>query len=156
MLGNFDGGPHKLGQATTDPSISKQEGYTSDQIDKIHKSTSQTYETTERSEASIVTESRTDYSGTAPKRYTTKCYIKPVTVPTWYTESLYLKINSTKRRYEEKIYFKNKLVPSRWLESMNTEVKTAPKNIVSDIYIPVEESEVHYMSLEPQQIAAAV
>ncbi|KAJ8968174.1 hypothetical protein NQ314_002433 [Rhamnusium bicolor] len=87
-------------------------------------------------------------------RYTTKCYIKPVTLPIWYTESLFLNIGSTRRKYEEKIYFKNKLVPHSWSESMYTEIKTAPKRIISDAIIPVEKSEIHYISFEPQQIAA--
>ncbi|KAJ8960064.1 hypothetical protein NQ318_009506 [Aromia moschata] len=98
--------------------------YKPDTSEKITKS--QTYGA-ETSEVSIMTESRTDLSGTTPKRYTTTCYVKPATVPIWYTESLYLKIGSTKRRFEEKIYFKNKLLPYRWSENMYTEVKTAPK-----------------------------
>lgn len=50
--------------------------------------------------------------------------------------------------------FQNKLRPYKWSESMNTEVQTTPKNIISDIYIPVDDSGIHYISFEPQQIAA--
>ncbi|KAJ8917836.1 hypothetical protein NQ315_010748 [Exocentrus adspersus] len=110
---------------------------------------------TEKAETRVVTDSRTVYGKSGPQRYTTMCYIKPVPVPIWYTESVYLTIGSTRKRFEEKVYIKNKLRPYKWSENMYTEVKTMPKNITSDIYIPVEESDVHYVSLEPQQIAAS-
>ncbi|XP_044269552.1 uncharacterized protein LOC123014459 isoform X3 [Tribolium madens] len=105
------------------------------------------------SEIITLTKSQTDFTGSSPKRYTTKCFIKPVTTPVWYTESLFLNIDSSKRKYNEKIYFKEKLLPFRWSESMITEVKTGPKCIYSDLVIPVDDcrDEVHYISLEPQQ-----
>lgn len=60
-------------------------------------------------ETITLTESKTDYTGAAPKRYITKCFIQPVTVPSWYRESLIMKLNSTKKHYNEEIYFKVRL-----------------------------------------------
>ncbi|CAH0554481.1 unnamed protein product [Brassicogethes aeneus] len=107
-----------------------------------------------KSETSILTKSRFDYSGSAPKRYTTSCYIKPTPVPIWYTESLTLKINSTKRTYREQVYFKVKQRPYKWSETMTTEVMTCPKLHQNEAVVSVENSDFHYISLEPQQIAA--
>ncbi|XP_044269560.1 uncharacterized protein LOC123014459 isoform X4 [Tribolium madens] len=117
-------------------------------VEKINKNVKVTM-----SEIITLTKSQTDFTGSSPKRYTTKCFIKPVTTPVWYTESLFLNIDSSKRKYNEKIYFKEKLLPFRWSESMITEVKTGPKCIYSDLVIPVDDcrDEVHYISLEPQQ-----
>uniref|UniRef100_V5GU35 Uncharacterized protein n=1 Tax=Anoplophora glabripennis TaxID=217634 RepID=V5GU35_ANOGL len=145
---------YKHGQGGTEtPSISKNQDVENQKMEK--ENSSRTHESLiEKSETSIVTDSRTDYTGSAPKRYTTKCYITLAPIPIWYTESVSLTIGSTRRRYEEKVYIKNKLRPYKWSESMSTEVKTMPKNIISDIYIPVEDSDIHFMSLEPQQIAA--
>lgn len=97
------------------------------------------------SEISIILDSRTDLSGESPKRYTTKCYLEPKTVPYWYNENLLLFINSTKRIYEEKVYFKEKLLPIKWSERMWTEanhhpIKISTVNIpLDDIYIPLNE-----------------
>ncbi|RZC36553.1 uncharacterized protein BDFB_009170 [Asbolus verrucosus] len=116
----------------------------------------QTKESRTMSETITLTKSKTDFNGSTPKRYTTKCFIKPVTTPFWYTESLFLNIGSTKRKYAEKMFFKEKLVPFHWSENMETEVKTGPKCIYSELIIPCDEPEdnVHYISLEPQQRAA--
>ncbi|KAJ3643493.1 hypothetical protein Zmor_026201 [Zophobas morio] len=109
-------------------------------------------------ETITLTKSNTDFTGSAPKRYTTKCFIKPVTTPIWYSESLFLNIGSTKRTYAEKIYFKEKLFPFRWSETMTTEVQTGPKCVYSDCFIPVDDytDDVQYVSLEPQQKAASL
>ncbi|XP_019872186.1 uncharacterized protein LOC109600474 isoform X2 [Aethina tumida] len=98
---------------------------------------------------SVVTNSRVDYSGSTPKKYKTTCYLEPKTVPTWYTESLLLKLDSTKKVYSEQVYFKSKLQPTKWSESMTTNVQ----HHVNEIRIPITKSDVHYISLEPQQIS---
>ncbi|KAJ3625522.1 hypothetical protein MTP99_016087 [Tenebrio molitor] len=102
-------------------------------------------------ETIILTKSITDFTGSSPKRYTTKCFIKPVTTPVWYTESLLVNIGSTRRKYDEKIYFKEKLTPFKWSESMSTEIKTGPKCVYSELIAPVVSDGFHYVSLEPQQ-----
>ncbi|XP_066155902.1 uncharacterized protein [Euwallacea fornicatus] len=105
----------------------------------------------------IVLRSRTDFTGNFPKRYFSTCYLKPKVVPVWYTESLILNIGSTKRFYTEKIWFKNVHQPYYWSEKMTTEVNFPPtKTHISQLDIPVPAVDGHYISLEPQQIAAGV
>ncbi|XP_028127929.1 uncharacterized protein LOC114324322 [Diabrotica virgifera virgifera] len=93
----------------------------------------------ETSEINITIDERTDYSGETPKRFTTKCYLTPKTVPYWYNENLLLFLNSTKRIYEERIYCKEKFFPRKWSERMWTEVmyKERPTHFVSSVDIPV-------------------
>ncbi|XP_066248156.1 uncharacterized protein [Euwallacea similis] len=105
----------------------------------------------------IVLRSRTDYTGNYPKRHVSTCYLKPKVVPVWYTESLILNIGSTKRFYNEKIWFKHVHQPYYWSERMTTEVNFPPnKTHISQLDIPVPAMDGHYVSLEPQQIAAGV
>ncbi|KAH1017089.1 hypothetical protein HUJ05_007805 [Dendroctonus ponderosae] len=102
----------------------------------------------------VLIESRTDFMGTAPKKYVSTCYFKPRTVPAWYTECILIHIGSTKRIYDEKIWFKQKLQPYYWTEKMTTTVNFPPtKAHFSDLTIPVRAEDVHFMSLEAQQIA---
>ncbi|KAG5898101.1 hypothetical protein JTB14_027458 [Gonioctena quinquepunctata] len=96
-------------------------------------------EKSKTAEVSIIMDSSTDFSGSAPKRYITKCFIQPKTVPYWYTESVFLNIGSTRRKYQEKIFFKEKFIPVRWSERMSTEVTTFPKNIISELDILVDD-----------------
>ncbi|ENN80408.1 hypothetical protein D910_06338 [Dendroctonus ponderosae] len=85
----------------------------------------------------VLIESRTDFMGTAPKKYVSTCYFKPRTVPAWYTECILIHIGSTKRIYDEKIWFKQKLQPYYWTEKMTTTVNFPPtKAHFSDLTIP--------------------
>nr|XP_023011649.1 uncharacterized protein LOC111501947 isoform X1 [Leptinotarsa decemlineata] len=92
-----------------------------------------------KTKISIITDSSTDFSGSAPKRYTTTCYIQPMNVPYRYSETIFLKIETKKRSHKEKIFFKDEMIPIRWAETMSTEITTFPKNIMSEITIPVED-----------------
>nr|CAH7767072.1 unnamed protein product [Callosobruchus chinensis] len=87
---------------------------------------------------SIISNSYTDVSGFAPKKYVTECYLKPKTGPYWFSESVTLQTHSTKRRYNEKIYFMNRLHPCKWSERMTTKTNSQPTNVVSECEIYVE------------------
>ncbi|VEN57453.1 unnamed protein product [Callosobruchus maculatus] len=99
---------------------------------------------------SIISNSYTDLSGFAPKKYVTECYLKPKTGPYWFSESVTLVTHSTKRRYNEKIYFMNRLHPCKWSERMTTKTKSQPSNVVSEceIYIEGVEPREHTISLQ--------
>lgn len=91
--------------------------------------------------------------------------------PFWYSETMFLTIGSAKKSHEEHVLFKvldgnprkqsnlkrcvfqNKLIPMHWSETMTT--VTGDAQVCSaKVEIPVEDGGFHYMSLEPQQIAA--
>ncbi|CAG9759710.1 unnamed protein product [Ceutorhynchus assimilis] len=115
-----------------------------------------THQDQDQGKVKAVVESRTDFNGNVPKRYTSTCYFKTNNIPAWYSESVLIKIGSTKRVYDEKVWFKHKIQPYYWEENMTTEVNFAPTiQQTSQIRIPVvAPDDDHYISLEPQQTAA--
>ncbi|XP_030749744.1 uncharacterized protein LOC115877643 [Sitophilus oryzae] len=122
--------------------------------DHSNKRLQEESEVLKNSKSKVEVQTRVDNSGSSSKRYVTTCYIKPKTLPVWYTESLLIFIGSTKRKYDEKIYFKNKTQPYYWSENMTTDVNFPPtKSYLSEAVLPTE-TKCHYISLEPQQLAA--
>ncbi|XP_050304336.1 uncharacterized protein LOC126741909 [Anthonomus grandis grandis] len=99
-----------------------------------------------------IVESRNVYNNNTLKRYVTTCYFKQKTVPSWYSESLVLDLETKKKTFDEKVFYMNKLQPSYWSESVTTEVNSpAGKTFTANLLIPVPETGTHYVSLEPQQ-----
>ncbi|KAK9704034.1 Reverse transcriptase (RNA-dependent DNA polymerase) [Popillia japonica] len=110
----------------------------------------------ENSKEIVTSQERITQGKYAPKRYVTTCYFQPKQLPVWYSETMILNIGSTKKKYFESIYYENKLSPFHWTESMTTIIPDAEEPVLvnSSVDIPISPPECHYISLEPQQIAA--
>ncbi|KAK4875682.1 hypothetical protein RN001_012104 [Aquatica leii] len=100
------------------------------------------------------TESRTQPDKYAPKRYVTKCYFQPKQNPVSYSETLILTLGSNKKHYFDTVMYQTKLVPFRWTETMTTLTSPEKETFNSHFQCFIEEPKYHYMSLEPQQLAA--
>lgn len=92
-----------------------------------------------------------------PTRYTSTCYFRNKLVPHWCSESLIMDLNSTRKVHDVTVYFKNVLQPVQWADNFTTEVKPANKIYKSELTINIEDdSNIHYISLEPQQFSSLI
>lgn len=103
----------------------------------------------------VTSEARKEPGRYAPKRYVTTCYFQPKQNPVSYSETVILTLGSSKKHYFETVMYQTKLIPFRWTESMTTLTPAAEGEAFQahhEVFVP--EPKYHYMSLEPQQIAA--
>ncbi|KAF5307687.1 hypothetical protein FQR65_LT06742 [Abscondita terminalis] len=105
-------------------------------------------------ETAVVTTRTENSDKYSPKRYVTKCYFQPKQNPVSYSETLILTLGSNRKHYFDTVLYQTKLVPFRWTETMTTLTSPEKETFNSHIQCFVEEPKYHYMSLEPQQLAA--
>ncbi|XP_018331363.1 uncharacterized protein LOC108741174 [Agrilus planipennis] len=108
----------------------------------------------ERKKQNTIAISRTltDTGYYAPKRFTTTCYFAPKKNPVKFSETCIITLGSKKKQYYETVQYETKLLPQHWSEKMSVFLKEP--SYTSEKVVPISDPEYHYISLEPQQIAA--